>query len=92
MSSVLGNVMLIQECWLQVEQQYLITSMDSQHSVLLAVIREHMREDRDFKVCPSSSNPLHALNLASKSESRAYSVYAHFHVCCAAYTISRSKR
>jgi hypothetical protein len=37
---------------LQVEQQYLITSMDTQHSVLLAVIRQHMREDRDFKVCP----------------------------------------
>ena len=34
----------------QVEQQYLITSMDSQHAVLLAVIQEHMRADADFKI------------------------------------------
>ena len=74
MTTGLGDFTLIQDCWLQVEQQYLITSMDSQHSVLLAVIREHMREDRDFKVCPSSLTSLHALNLAltfisTKSES-----------------------
>ncbi len=34
----------------QVEQQYLITSMASQHATLLAVIREHIRTERDFKV------------------------------------------
>ena len=34
----------------QVEQQFLITSMTSQHSVLLAVIQEHMHADREFKV------------------------------------------
>jgi hypothetical protein len=59
-----GDFTLIQDCWLQVEQQYLITSMDSQHSVLLAVIREHMREDRDFKVCPPRLKSLHVLSLA----------------------------
>ena len=35
---------------MQVEQQYLITSMASQHAALLAVIREHMRSDPDFKI------------------------------------------
>lgn len=35
---------------LQVEQQYRITSMASQHATLLAVIRAHMAEDADFKV------------------------------------------
>ena len=35
---------------MQVEQQYLVTSMDSQHAALLAVIQEHMRADADFKV------------------------------------------
>ena len=35
---------------LKVEQQYLVTSMNSQHSVLLAVIQEHMRSDKDFKI------------------------------------------
>ena len=35
---------------MQVEQQYLVTSMDSQHAALLAVIQEHMRADAEFKV------------------------------------------
>lgn len=39
-----------QRLCVQVEQQYLVTSMTAQHAVLLAVIREHMRAEREFKV------------------------------------------
>jgi hypothetical protein len=41
--------------WLeQVQQHYLITSMEDQNAHLLAAIRQHMREDPSYKVLSSS--------------------------------------
>lgn len=37
-------------CFEQVQQQYLITSMEDQNAHLLAAIRQHMNEDPNYKV------------------------------------------